>query len=180
MERIKPVTMPDQLLVPGGVGGGGRLPTLFRDAVQLKLPMKMPVQRRGITAYHGSTEPNLKELSGKKAVETPNTTWHTSEPDVASTFTVPREYGEPVWDHPNPGRVYQTQLAPRNPLELRGKAAQDFSDYNSPQVIEAARRKAHDMIIARDVNEGIGNPQKSDVYAVLNDAIAQIIKAMRR
>lgn len=178
MERIKPVTMPDQLLVPGGVGGGGRLPNVFKDAVQLKLPMKMPVQRRGFTAYHGSMERNLKELNGKKAVETPNTTWHTSEPDVASTFTVPREYGEPVWTA-RPGRVYETQLAPKNPLELRGEEAQRFSDYNSKQVIEDARRRAHDMIIARDVKEGIGNPQRSDVYAVLDNSIARIVKALR-
>lgn len=149
---------------PAAVPMGGQYP----------LPLDLPIMRRGIKAYHGSTEPDLKELNSRMAVETPGTTWHTSEPDVAHTFTVPREYGEPVWTD-RPGAVYETQIAAKNPLVLHGREAQEFSDYNSREVIDAARRRAHDVIIARDVKEGIGNPQRSDVYAVLNDAAVKLL-----
>jgi hypothetical protein len=171
VRRIRPqaeIGLEDALGGPGGPS----LANLFTGKVDL------PIQRRGFTAYHGSTNPDLTSLSSKHAVETPGTTWHTSEPDVASTFTVPREYGEPLWDHP-PGGVYEVNLAPRNPLELHGPEAQRFSDYNTPSVIEAARRRAHDMIIARNVNEGIGDPQRSDVYAVLDDSIAKLLGKLK-
>jgi hypothetical protein len=91
-------------------------------------------------------------------------------------FTTPREYGEPVWDAP-PGKVYQTQLDPRYPFEVPSHDAQKFIDDPAHQqrIIDEARRKGHDMIIARNVKEGFGGEAiPTDVYAALRDEIIKM------
>jgi hypothetical protein len=154
--------------------GGDALTNAMR---QLELPLPhTPQPPRGFQAWHGSPDPNLDRISNRHAVEARGATFHASNPDVAELFTAPREYGEPVWGAP-PGKVYQTQLDPRYPFEVPSHDAQKFIDDPAHQqrIIDEARRKGHDMIIARNVKEGFGGEAiPTDVYAALRDEIIKM------
>lgn len=134
--------------------------------------------------YHGSTERGLKSINAGKAIETPGVTFHASNPDVADTFTFPREYGEMLTYDPvtgrelKRGRVYETQLTPKKLLELPQRDAQRFIDDSIYQsgVVREARQGGHDALVARDVLEGIGERYRGDVYGALDDSIIRIMR----
>ena len=152
-------------------------------AAEKILAEKAAKEAEKIRLFHGSTEPDLKNLSTRNAVETRGTTWHSSNPEVAETFTVPRAYGEPVWydDFGNdiiPGRVYQTEITPRSIYSVSENEAQKFIDDSAFQqkIIDMARQQGHDAVLAKNVLEGIGERYPSDVYAVMDDSIQNILK----
>ena len=135
-----------------------------------------------ITVYHGSSVRGLKphQISTRNAIETRNTVFAASNEDVASTFTVPREYGEPMYydemgREVKPGKVHSLNLLPKNPYEVPAADAQRFIDDTTfqGQVIEEARRKGHDLVIAKNVKEGIGETYPGDVFAILDDGVIQ-------
>jgi hypothetical protein len=132
--------------------------------------------------FHGSTERGLKTLSTRRAIESPGTTFHTSNPDVADTFTVPREYGEPMFYDERgrairPGHTYRTLVTPKNLLEVPPDLGQRFIDDTAMQTnfIRDAKGRGHDAVVARNVLEGIGERYPSDVYAVTDDSIQRIL-----
>jgi len=147
------------------------------------MSMRDRIAQALINAYHGSPERGLKVLRTRQGIETPNTTFHASNPDVAETFTVPREYGEPVfYDHRGreikPGHVYETQLTPRSLLEMPPRDAQRFIDDTAYQtgVMREAKQGGHDTVVARDVLEGIGELYRGDIYAVTDDDVQNILR----
>ena len=137
----------------------------------------------GVNAFHGSTERNLKILSPAQAIETRGATFHATNPDVAETFTFPREYGEMLNYDPvtgrelKRGRVYRTLLTPKNLLEVPSHEAQRFIDDTAYQggIVKEARQGGHDAIVARNVLEGIGERYPGDVYATFDPSIARIM-----
>ena len=163
--------------VGNAVGGLlGALPFVPAAAVrQMALPLRggrgllRPTNSINVKAYHGSTEKGLKEIDPKKAIETEGAVFFADNPDVADTFTVPREYGEPVWDV-DPGDVYERNLSIENPMMLSGKEAQDFIDDTALQakLVKKAKEQGYDGIVATDVLEGIGERYRGNVYAVFS------------
>jgi hypothetical protein len=137
-----------------------------------------------IRAFHGSTERGLKQLSTGKAIESRGATFHASNPDVAETFTFPREYGEMLTYDPytgrelKRGRVYETELSPKNMYEMPTKDAQKFIDDSAYQqgVINELRRGGHDAVAVRDVLEGIGERHRGDVYGTFSNDIVKILR----
>lgn len=135
----------------------------------------------GLHTFHGSTERNLKSLLPSRGIETRGATFHASNPDVAETFTFPREYGEPMlYDEAGRelkrGRVYNTILTPRNMLEVPPHLGQQFIDDTAMQnqFVRDAINKGHDAVVARNVLEGIGDRYQGDVYATFDPSIAKI------
>ncbi len=132
-----------------------------------------------LRAFHGSFQKGLKnKLSTRKAIETENALFAASNPDVAETFTVPREYGEPMYydeagNEIEPGEILNLTLDPRNPYEVPADQAQKFIDDTTfqGQVMRDARGRGHDMVAARNVLEGIGERYPGDVYGVLDDSV---------
>jgi hypothetical protein len=148
----------------------------MRGPKQLRLPLRR-APNRGPVAYHGSTEPKPFVPDPDLAVETRGASFLASNRDVADTFTVPREYGEPMlYDamgrEITPGRVTALRVNLKRPKELTGEEAQRFIDDTSfqGQVVEQAKRDGYDGVIARDVLEGIGERYRGDVYAVFHKA----------
>jgi hypothetical protein len=144
----------------------------------------VPGMGAGIRAYHGSTERNLKRLSKDRAVETRGATFHATNPDAAETFTFPREYGEMLTYDPvtgrklKRGRVYETELTPKNLYEVPPEMGQRFIDDTTyqGQIIRDAISKGHDAVVARNVKEGIGETYPGDVYATFTDDIVKILR----
>lgn len=152
-------------------------------AAEKVLADKAAKEAERIKLFHGSIEPQLKNLRTNKAIETRGATFHSSNPEVAETFTLPRSYGEPVWydDFGNeitPGRVYETEIAPRKIYTVPENEAQKFIDDTAFQqkIIDMARQQGHDAVVAKNVLEGIGERYPSDVYAVMDDSIQSILK----
>lgn len=134
-----------------------------------RLKAKQPV------LYHGSTARKKIIPDPKRAIETKGAAFLSDNPDVADTFTVPREYGEPVFydfagKEIKPGRVTKLKADIKNPKILKGEEAQKFIDDTSLQgrIIEEAKEAGHDSVIAQDVLEGIGDRFRSNVYAIFN------------
>jgi hypothetical protein len=178
IQRVRPKAWSLLEQVPGAVGPtGGGAPR------QLEFPFPQ-ARKPGIRAYHGSPDPNLTAISGRHGVEAPGATFHASNRDAAEPFTSPREYGEPVYEdasgNPLPqGRVYDTELSPRYPYEVPAAEAQKFIDDTAHQtrVLNEARRKGHDAVVARNVDEGFGGSSvRTDVYAALKDEIVRLLR----
>ena len=125
--------------------------------------------------YHGSTETDIAELDPDWAIETAGALFFTDNEDVAYTFTVPREYGEPQYydeygEEIEPGEVYRAYLNIQNPMTLEGADADKFiidTTYQG-QIVQQAKREGHDGLIVKDVREGIGETYPGDVYAVFS------------
>ena len=139
------------------------------------------------TVYHGTNDPSLKltDLDPGKAVETEGAVFFTSSEDMASQFTLPREYGEiitergtgtldeygqEIFEEISAGPILKGKLEIKNPLIVGGKEAQDIIDDTILQgkLVRRAKKEGHDGIILRDVAE-FGDPiSKGDVYAVFD------------
>lgn len=128
-----------------------------------------------LTLYHGTSERGLNVLSPRRAVETPGVVFLSSSEDVSSTFTVPREYGEPLYEDARgraikPGPVHALYAKIENPLILEGADAQRATDDSTYQgeVVRAAKAAGHDGVIFRGVREGIGETYQGDTYGVFD------------
>lgn len=163
-----------------GLTGLGLLPLvpgmIASKPKQLRLPLRR-APNRGPIAYHGSTEPKPFVPDPDLAVETRGAAFLASNPDVAHTFTLPREYGEAMfYDAAGreiaPGAVSKLRVNLKRPKELSGAEAQRFIDDTTFQgsIVEQAKRDGYDGVIARDVLEGIGERYRGDVYAVFNQS----------
>jgi len=141
------------------------------------LAMALPGIGAGVIKklYHGSPTSGQILPDPNKAVETKSASFLTDNEDVAYTFTLPREYGEPKFydDFGNeiePGSVTEIYTDIKNPFTLKGDEAQKFIDDSSYQqkVINKAKAEGFDSVIAENVYEGIGERYKNNVYAVFN------------
>jgi hypothetical protein len=137
----------------------------------------------GLIAYHGTTEKGIPRLRTRNAVETPGAVFASSKDDVAETFTVPREYGEPVFadefgNEIARGEVLKLKLQPKNTLVYPEAEGQKFIDDTALQarVVKEAKAAGHDMIHVKNVMEGIGERFPGDVYVILDDSIISILK----
>ena len=54
------------------------------------------------TGFHGTSTPSLRleDLDPRRGVEAEGTVFFTSNEDMAHSFTLPREYGETVFERP--------------------------------------------------------------------------------
>jgi hypothetical protein len=137
----------------------------------------------GLIAYHGTTVKGIPSLRTRNAVETPGAVFASSKDDVAETFTVPREYGEPVFEDEfgnqiARGEVLKLKLQPKNTLVYPEAEGQKFIDDTALQarVVKEAKAAGHDMIHVKNVMEGIGERFLGDVYVILDDSIISILK----
>jgi hypothetical protein len=137
----------------------------------------------GLIAYHGTTEKGIPRLRTRNAVETLGAVFASSKDDVAETFTVPREYGEPVFadefgNEIARGEVLKLKLQPKNTLVYPEAEGQKFIDDTALQarVVKEAKAAGHDMIHVKNVMEGIGERFPGDVYVILDDSIISILK----
>lgn len=128
-----------------------------------------------MTLYHGTSERGLNIISPRRAVETPGVVFLSDNPEVSGTFTVPREYGEPVYEDYNgrpikPGPVHKLYAKMENPLVLEGAEAQRATDDSTYQgeVVRRAKEAGHDGIIFRNVKEGIGETYPGTTYGVFD------------
>jgi hypothetical protein len=165
-----------------GYGPGGVIDDIVEMAGKIVSGADEPAAT-GIRAYHGSPKKGLTRLSTRYAVETPNAVFAAKNPDVAHTFTIPREYGEPVYvdefgNDIEPGEVFELNLTPKSVISVSPEEAQKFIDDTAFQTefVKNARQKGHDLVVAPDVLEGIGERSRGDVYAVLDDRIISIIR----
>jgi len=164
---------------PAKVLAEREMPAPYTAAYEAALKQMLP-----INTFHGSTERNLKRIDPRHAIETRGATFHATNPDVAETFTFPREYGEMLTYDPatgrelKRGRVYETQLTPKKLHEVPATDAQRFIDDSGMQaeVVKEARGTGHDAIVARDVKEGIGERYKGDVYGTFTSDIVKILR----
>lgn len=152
---------------------GGKLPGKARQlAFDFYHSLPEMTGPAGWPVYHGSVNKGFGLPSVRNAVEAP-AVFATNNPDIAELFTVPREYGEPVWDAV-PGEVSQFTIHPRYPYEVPAADAQRFIEDTAfqTQLINQSRRRGHDVVVARGVNEGFGGEAyPGDVYAILQDNI---------
>jgi len=128
-----------------------------------------------LTLYHGTELRKVEKLrpsyeAGEGAI------FLTSNPDVADTFTLPREYGESVYEDARgraikPGDTIPLHARIENPLVVSGQEAQWITDDTAHQVrtIRQAKANGHDGIILRDVKEGIGERYLGDTYIVFDN-----------
>jgi hypothetical protein len=177
----------DMLPVVGDIKAGFDVVGLFRGghplagalALASMLPGVPGVPRgvpKPVRAYHGTSVRRLAgKLDPKRAIETRGAIFLTDNEDIAGTFTVPREYGEPqFYDEAGreikPGRIFAYDVDLRNPMVIEGEIAQRFTD-DTPfqgQMVREAMAKGHDGIVARDVLEGIGERYRGTTYAVFD------------
>jgi len=159
-------------------------PSLFRSghplagalALASAVVPGMPGVPKPVRVYHGTSARKLTgELNPGYGIETRGAAFLTDNEDVAYTFTVPREYGEPVYydaagKEIKPGRVFQYDVNLKNPMVLEGKVAQEFTDNTTfqGQMVNEAKVKGHDGIIAKDVLEGIGERYRGTTYAIFD------------
>jgi hypothetical protein len=139
------------------------------------------------TGFHGTSTPSLRleDLDPRHAVESEGTVFFTSNEDMAHSFTLPREYGETVWERPTgefgesgeelyadiePGPVLRASLRIRNPFRLRGEEAQQAIDDTTYQgeILRRARSGGFDGVVFEDVTEFADPGVRGDVYAVFN------------
>jgi hypothetical protein len=127
-----------------------------------------------LVLYHGTTRKNPKIL--RQSFEAGLGIFLTDNEDVASQFTLPREYGETVYEDEDgneiePGDVVPLYARMENPLVIEGHEAQRVTDDTGHQVrvLEQAKADGHDGVILRDVDEGLGmNTQPGDTYIVFD------------
>lgn len=139
------------------------------------------------TVYHGTADPGLRTeaLDPRSAVETSGVTFFTSSEDVASQFTLRREYGEIVYERPTgefdefgaeifeeiePGPILEAKLDIKNPLVVRGRKAQEAIDDSIVQVefVKRAKEEGYDGIIFEDVTEFADPLSRGDVFGVFD------------
>lgn len=128
-------------------------------------------QGRPLVVYHGTTARKVEVLT--KSFEAGSGIFLTDNEDVADTFTLPREYGEPVFEDERgrpikPGDTVVGYLKIENPFVLPKNDAQRFVDDTAYQVevLREAKAAGNDGVIANDVKEGIGERFKSTNYVV--------------
>jgi hypothetical protein len=126
-----------------------------------------------LVLYHGTTRKNPKIL--RQSFEAGTGIFLTDSEDVASTFTLPREWGETVFEDEEgneiePGDVVPIYARIEKPLVITGREAQNVSDDTALQTrtLKAAKAKGHDGVILREIKEGIGESHRSDTYIVFD------------
>lgn len=128
-----------------------------------------------IKAYHGSPERNLKTMSPNKAMEVRDSTWFTDNPDVASQYEYPREYGEILWDEPR-GRTYEVNLHVENPLEvdMQGDPGEAI---RLGKLVQQAKAGGHDALALRNVDDTVDSSrQLGTSYAVWNPDVIELLR----
>jgi hypothetical protein len=156
-----------------GEGGGGH------DTPEFKAwfgdSKVVTAEGKPLVVYHGTTEKDPTTLD--ESFEAGAGIFLTDNESVADTFTLPREYGEPVFEDEDgneieAGTVVAAYVSMQNPLVISGREAQDVVEDTPLQTRTIARAKAsgHDGIILRGVMEGIGERYRSDNFIVFDPA----------
>ena len=147
------------------------------------------------TGFHGTSTPSLRleDLDPRRGVEAEGTVFFTSNEDMAHSFTLPREYGETVFERPTgefgefgeelyadiePGPVLKASLRMRNPFILKGKEAQQAIDDTTYQgkILQQAKSGGFDGVVFEDVTEFADPGIRGDVYAVFNKGQIQSVQ----
>ncbi len=150
------------------------------------------------TGFHGTSTPSLRleDLDPRRGVEAEGTVFFTSNEDMAHSFTLPREYGETVFERPTgefgefgeelyadiePGPVLKASLRMRNPFRIKGKEAQQAIDDTTYQgkILQQAKSGGFDGVVFEDVTEFADPGVRGDVYAVFNKDQIQSVQEPR-
>jgi hypothetical protein len=149
--------------------------------------MTRPEFEKQPTYYHGTTNTALTidKVNPRKAIETEGAVFFTTNEDIASQFTLPREYGEIIYEYPTgefdefgaeiyqeitPGPILETKLWLKKPLIIEGDKAQEIINDTvlQGQIIKKAQKEGYDSVILKDVSEFADPIAKGDVVAVLD------------
>ena len=152
----------------------------------------LPAEALEFTGFHGTSVPylQLEDLDPKHAVETEGAIFFTSNEDMADSFTLPREYGEVVYEAPTgeydeygtplyeeieSGPVLKASLRIDNPLVIRGEEAQRAIDDTAYQgiIMQRAKSGEYDGVIFKNVTEFADPGIRGDVYAVFDKSQIQ-------
>lgn len=114
-----------------------------------------------LVVYHGTTRKNVKTISPAHGMEVRDTAWFSDSEDVASEYTLPREYGETVYEDSDgneiePGTTVEVFLSLKNPMvvDFNGNVG-DATRLG--KLVTQAKAAGHDGLIIKNVDDGIGD-----------------------
>ena len=126
-----------------------------------------------LVVYHGTTRMNVKTIRPSHAVEVGDTAWFSNDPDVASQYTHPREYGEIVYEDADGNELDSGSIVPVF-LSLKNPLIVDFDGALGEAValgklVKQAKADGHDGLIIKNVDDSVSSTgDVADSYAIFN------------
>jgi hypothetical protein len=125
--------------------------------------------------FHGTTRKKVKYISPSKAVEIPGAAFLTDNEDMASEYTMPREYGEVIYEDEDgneiePGIVVRAMIRLNNPKVVDMKGGVGDTIIMSKAVREA-KAAGNDGVIFENVRDGMADSDNEGIsYAVFESS----------
>lgn len=124
-----------------------------------------------LVVYHGTPRQNVKTIRPEKAMEVPGAAFFSDNEDLASQYTLPREYGESVYEDEDgneiePGQTVPTYLSIQNPLVTDFKGEVGDATRIS-KLVRQAKAAGNDGLIIHNVRDGMADSHETGTsYAI--------------